>query len=212
MDEGVAEAGEPLRIVTPAGTASPRGTWMSVEYDKDTDEAEVDCFRGVCELENEFGKKVMTDEQKSTSTKDKEPSKPVFLDDDEKQDFLDLPEVKKKDVQVPTPEVVPPTLTPTPEPIDTPEPAREEVIVPTATPVVLPTDTPPPPTDTPVPTDTPEPLPPPLDIQRGELYGMGQGTSSPSQDPRRNRRPLQCLNRWGKGRQPLRPTSSPALR
>ena len=153
MDEGVAEAGEPLRIVTPAGTASPRGTWMSVEYDKDTDEAEVDCFRGVCELENEFGKKVMTDEQKSTSTKDKEPSKPVFLDDDEKQEFLDLPEVKKKEVQVPTPEVVPPTLTPTPdptpterpadtptpEPTDTPEPAREEVIVPTATPVVLPT-------------------------------------------------------------------------
>ena len=111
---------------------------MSVEYDKDTDEAEVDCFRGVCELENEFGKKVMTDEQKSTSTKDKEPSKPVFLDDDEKQELLDLPEVKKKDVQVPTPEVVPPTLTPTPKPIDTPEPAREEVIVPTATPVVLP--------------------------------------------------------------------------
>ena len=137
MDEGVAEAGEPLRIVTPAGTDSPQGTWMSVEYDKDTDEAEVDCFRGVCELENEFGKKVMTDEQKSTSTKDKEPSKPVFLDDDEKQEFLDLPEVKKKDVQVPTPEVVPPTLTPTPEPIDTPEPACEEVIVPTATPVVL---------------------------------------------------------------------------
>ncbi|HAI99688.1 MAG TPA: hypothetical protein DCL97_03365 [Dehalococcoidia bacterium] len=153
MDEGVAEAGEPLRIVTPAGTASPRGTWMSVEYDKDTDEAEVDCFRGVCELENEFGKKVMTDEQKSTSTKDKEPSKPVFLDDDEKQEFLDLPEVKKKEVQVPTPEVVPPTLTPipdptpterpadtpTPEPTDTPEPTREEVIVPAATPVVLPT-------------------------------------------------------------------------
>ena len=160
---------------------------MSVEYDKDTDEAEVDCFRGVCELENEFGKKVMTDEQKSTSTKDKEPSKPVFLDDDEKQEFLDLPEVKKKKAQVPTPEVVPPTLTPTPDPTpterpadtpttdptDTPEPAREEVIVPTATPVVLPTDTPPHPTDTPVPTDTPEPLPPPLDIQRGELYGMG---------------------------------------
>ena len=112
---------------------------MSVEYDKDTDEAEVDYFRGVCELENEFGKKVMTDEQKSTPTKDKEPSKPVFLDDDEKQELLDLPEVKKKDVQVPTPEVVPPTLTPTPKPIDTPEPAREEVIVPTATPVVLPT-------------------------------------------------------------------------
>ena len=209
MDEGVAEAGEPLRIVTPAGTASPRGTWMSVEYDKDTDEAEVDCFRGVCELENEFGKKVMTDEQKSTSTKDKEPSNPVFLDDDEKQEFLDLPEVKKKEVQVPTPEVVPPTLTPipdptptersadrpTPEPTDTPEPAREEVIVPTATPVVLPTDTPPPPTDTPVPTDTPEPLPPPLDIQRGELYGMGQGTSSPSQDPRRNRLLPQRRNR-----------------
>ena len=122
----------------------------------------MDCFRGVCELENEFGKKVMTDEQKSTSTKEKEPSKPVFLDDDEKQEFLDLPEVKKKEVQVPTPEVVPPTLTPIPdptptarpadtptlEPTDTPEPAREKVIVPTAIPVVLPTDTPPPPTDT----------------------------------------------------------------
>jgi hypothetical protein len=147
----------------------------------------------VCELENEFGKKVMTDEQKSTSTRDKEPSNPVFLDDDEKQAFLDLPEVKKKEVQVPTPEVVPPTLTPTPdptpterpadtptpEPTNTPEPVRKEVIVPTATPVVIPTSTPTPPTDTPVPTDTPEPLPPPLDIQRQETPRDTTGDSQP---------------------------------
>jgi hypothetical protein len=200
LDEGIASDSEPLRIVTPAGTASPRGTWMSVEYDKDTDEAEVDCFRGECELENRFGKKIMKDEQKSKSTKDKEPSDPVFLDEKEKKEFLDLPEVKKKEVRIPTPVVVPPTLTPTPdptpteqppdtptpEPTDTPEPVREEVIVPTATPVVIPTATPvviptdtPPPTDTPVPTDTPEPMPERLDIQRQETPRDTTGDEEP---------------------------------
>ena len=197
LDEGVAGAGEPLRIVTPAGTASPRGTWMSVEHDKDINETEVECFRGECELENRFGKKTMKDEQKSKATKDEEPSNPVFLDDAEKKEFLDLPEVKKKEVQIPTPVVIPPTLTPTPvptpterpadtptpEPTDTPEPAREEVIVPTATPVVVPTDTPPPPTDTPVPTDTPEP--PRLDIQQGGTSRdrTGDEESEPTSTP-----------------------------
>jgi hypothetical protein len=186
LDEGIASDSEPLRIVTPAGTASPRGTWMSVEYDKDTDEAEVDCFRGECELENRFGKKAMKDEQKSKSTKDKAPSDPVFLDDAE-----------KKEVQIPTPVVIPPTLTPTPdptpteqppdtptpEPTDTPEPVREEVIVPTATPVVIRTDTHPPPlTDTPVPTDTPEPAPERLDIQRQETPRDTTGDEEPEPD------------------------------
>jgi hypothetical protein len=189
LDDGVKADSQPLRIVTPAGTASPRGTWMSVEYDKDTDETEVDCFRGVCELENRFGKKVMKDEQKSTSTSDTEPTKPVFLNDDEKKEFLQLPEVRKNEIQVPTPEVVPPTLTPqptptvrppdtaTPEPTDTPEPTRK-VVVPTATPVVIPTNTPPP-TDTPVPTATPEATQRPLDIQRSETSNRATGDADP---------------------------------
>ena len=56
---------------------------MSVEHDKDLGETEVDCFRGICELENQFGKQVMKDEQKSTAKKDEEPKEPVFLDEEE---------------------------------------------------------------------------------------------------------------------------------
>ena len=148
LDDGVESDSRPLRIVTPAGTASPRGTMISVEHDKDLGETEVDCFRGICELENQFGKQAMKDEQKSKAKKDEEPKEPVFLDEEEKKEFLELPEVDKGEVVVPTPVVIPPTLTPTPEPTPTERPAD--------TPTPEPTDTPvPPPTDTPVPTATP---------------------------------------------------------
>ena len=182
MDDGVESDSRPLRIVTPAGTASPRGTMMSVEYDKDLGETEVDCFRGECELENKFGKQLMKDEEKSTAKKDEEPKKPVFLDDEEKQEFLKLPEVDKGEIPVPTPVVIPPTLTPTPEPTptelpkDTPAPEPTDTPIPTATPVVIPTDTPPPPpTDTPIPTATPEPTPEPPEIQRPETPPQQSG-------------------------------------
>ena len=202
MDDGLESDSRPLRIVTPAGTASPRGTMMSVEHDKDLGETEVDCFRGECELENKFGKQLLKDEEKSTAKKDEEPKAPVFLDDEEKQEFLKLPEVDKGDIQIPTPVVIPPTLTPTPEPTpterpadtptpeptDTPVPPPTDTPVPTATPVVIPTDTPPPP-DTPIPTDTPEPTPQRLDIQRQETLpqksdeGAVEATPTPEPPP-----------------------------
>ena len=196
LDEGLQSENRPLRIVTPAGTASPRGTWMSVEHDKKTGETKVDCFRGSCELENEFGKQVMNDEQKSTSTGKEEPTKPVFLNEEEKQSFLKLPEVKQGEVRVPTPVVIPPTLTPipdptpterpsdtpTPEPTDTPTPPGEEVIVPTATLVVVPTNTPPP-NDPPIPTAAPEPPPQRLDIQRQETPGQTTGKEATEPAP-----------------------------
>ena len=47
--------GRPFKVVTPAGTASPRGTWMSFSYDPVKKVAELQCFRGTCVLENEFG-------------------------------------------------------------------------------------------------------------------------------------------------------------
>ena len=46
------ETSLPIRVVTPAGTGSPRGTWMSVAYDPETEIVEVECFRGTCRLEN----------------------------------------------------------------------------------------------------------------------------------------------------------------
>jgi len=200
LDDGVESDSRPLRIVTPAGTASPRGTMISVEHDKDLGETEVDCFRGICELENQFGKQVMKDEQKSTAKKDEEPKEPVFLDEEEKKEFLELPEVDKGEVVVPTPVVIPPTLTPTPEPTpterpadtptpeptDTPVPPPTDTPVPTATPVVIPTDTPPPlPTDTPIPTDTTETTPERLDIQLQETLPQksGEGAAEPTPTP-----------------------------
>ena len=63
LDDGVESDSRPLRIVTPAGTASPRGTMISVEHDKDLGETEVDCFRGICELENQFGKQLMKNQK-----------------------------------------------------------------------------------------------------------------------------------------------------
>ena len=196
LDEGVQSENRPLRIVTPAGTASPRGTWMSVEHDKKTGETKVDCFRGSCELENEFGKQVMNDEQKSTSTGKEEPTKPVFLNEEEKQSFFKLPEVKQGEVRVPTPVVIPPTLTPipdptptghpsdtpTPDPTDTPTPPGEEVIMPTGTLVVVPTNTPPP-TDPPNPTAATESPPQRIDIQRQETPGQTTGKEATESAP-----------------------------
>ena len=188
LDEGVQSEDRPLEIVTPAGTASPRGTWMSVEYDKKTGETKVNCFRGSCALENEFGKQVMTDEQKSISRTNEKPTRPVFLDEEEKQSFLKLPEAKQGEVRVPTPVVIPPTSTPTrdlaptertpdttiltPMPVstptftprptltNTPEPTPTPTSEPTSTPQPTPTNTPEPtPTPTPEPTFTPQPTP-----------------------------------------------------
>ena len=48
LDDGVESDSRPLRIVTPAGTASPRGTMMSVEPAKYLGQSEGNCIRGSC--------------------------------------------------------------------------------------------------------------------------------------------------------------------
>ena len=55
IDDGFREGQTPVKVVTPAGAATTRGTWMSVGYDPDKGVAEVQCFRGLCELANGFG-------------------------------------------------------------------------------------------------------------------------------------------------------------
>ena len=46
FDDVADPTGRPFKVVTPAGTASPRGTWMSFTYDPVEQVAELQCFRG----------------------------------------------------------------------------------------------------------------------------------------------------------------------
>ena len=65
LDSGADGSSLPIQVVTPAGTGSPRGTWMSVAYNPVTEIVEVECFRGACRLENRLGSRLLTDQQKS---------------------------------------------------------------------------------------------------------------------------------------------------
>ena len=154
VDDGFRSDVQPVKIVTPVGTASPRGTWMSVEYDSLNGVMEVECFRGVCEVENDLGLQVLTDEQKSTVTEKTPPTEPVFLAPEESSEFKELPEAKKGEIKIPTPQVIPPTITPTPTPTATP--TSTPTPTPTSTPTATPTSTPTP-TPTATPTSTPRP-------------------------------------------------------
>lgn len=147
LDDGFRVDAQPFRIVTPAGTASPRGTWMSVSYDPETGVAEVACLRGACELQNDVGSLVLVDEQKSTVTAQTAPTEPIYMDKSDIVEFADLPESKSGEVPYPTPAVVPPTRTPTPTPTPTPEPTSTPTPGPTATATPIPT---PGPTPTPI--------------------------------------------------------------
>lgn len=114
IEAGVDDGVSPVEVVTPAGTASPRGTWMSVSYDPEMGVTETQCYRGICVLENQLGQQVMTDEEKGTSTAQSAPSKPRLMTEAEKLEFLKLPEVQSEEVVVPTLAVDPPTPTPLP--------------------------------------------------------------------------------------------------
>ena len=158
FDEGAREGLSPVKVVTPAGTASPRGTWISVEYDPEEEVVEVQCFRGVCELQNELGSQVMTDEEKSTATVETAPTEPVLMVEEEKIEFTQFPEAQSGEVMIPTPVVVPPTPTPAPPPTATavllPTATQAPTPEPTSTAVLLPTPTAAP-VATPVPTAAP---------------------------------------------------------
>ena len=203
IDEGFRNDRHPLKIVTPAGTASPRGTWLSVEYNPQTGEAEVHCFRGLCELENDLGIQLLTDEQKSTTTAETVPAEPEALIEEETLAFTELPEAKTGEVVLPTPVVVPPIPTPVPTatvpppPTETPEPtpsptlAPTETLFPTPIPTPIPTATAPVPTPVPIPTlvirsfePTPElpsvPTPAPTPVPPPTLSSTLTPTSTPT--------------------------------
>jgi len=90
-----------INVVTPAGNAAPRGTWLSVSHDPETGITEVQCFRGECELENELGKVILKEEQKSNLSATRVPEIPVILDDEDKSRFFALPEVETGEMEVP---------------------------------------------------------------------------------------------------------------
>ena len=144
MDRGDEDSPFPVQVVTPAGTGSPRGTWMSVSYDPTTATVEVECFRGTCQLENPLGTQLLKDQQKSGATVETPPTEPLYLDPVEVQDFQGLPEAESGEIPIPPLEAVLPTVTPTPtttpEPTSTKSPTPEPTPEPTATP--SPTSTP----------------------------------------------------------------------
>ena len=148
VEQGKDDSVPPVKVVTPAGTASPRGTWLSVEYDPETGEAEVHCFRGICEMENELGSQLLTDNQKSTTTAETAPTEPEAMDEDETLSFTDLPEANTGEVAVPTPVAVATPVVVAPALTTTPEPTATTLLPATATSV-------PPPSTTLAPTETP---------------------------------------------------------
>ena len=93
----------PLQIETPAGTASARGTWMAVAFDPNSGTVQVQCLRGVCELENDFGYQVFTNEHAVAATAFSVPTVPVPMEQPEIDAFHDLPEVLSRELVIPAP-------------------------------------------------------------------------------------------------------------
>ena len=101
FDEGDGQEHWPLHIETPAGTASARGTWMSVEFDPETGITQVECLRGICELENELGYQVFTNEHVVIATAVSAPSEPEPMDEEQVEEFNNLPEVVEQELPIP---------------------------------------------------------------------------------------------------------------
>ena len=91
----------PLHIETPAGTASARGTWMAVEFDPVTGTTQVECLRGICELENELGYQVFTNEHVVIATAVTEPATPTPMTEQQVEAFENLPEVATDELPIP---------------------------------------------------------------------------------------------------------------
>ncbi len=162
FDDGDDPDPRPIKVITPAGTAFPRGTWMSFAHDPVKKEAELQCFRGTCVLENGLGTQVLVDEQKSTATIETPPEEPLVMSAAETKEFEELPEAKTGEVIIPTPEPPAPTAGPSGNPEATsPAPSTVPTQQATAGPQASPTpDTPatpsPLPTEPPAPTAQPE--------------------------------------------------------
>ena len=158
FDEGFREDRPTVDVVTPAGTASARGTWMSVAFDPDTGVADIQCFRGICELANDQGSVVLTDEQKSTMTAQAAPIEPQAMGELDLLEFTQLPEAESGEVAIPAPRVSVLSQAPTRLPTPLPTPTRSDTPTPliTLAPADMPTSTPIPPA-TEAPTLTPIP-------------------------------------------------------
>ena len=137
-----------------------------MSYDPVTEETELQCFRGICELENEHGALVIRDEQKTVVKVSAAPEPPVEMTIEETQEFVELPEAKTGEIEIPAvdpnaaTEVTEFTISATPEPGPTATPAPEPTATPVPTPTPEPTATPlptPRPTATMTPTPTPKP-------------------------------------------------------
>ena len=101
FDEDDGQEHWPLHIETPAGTASARGTSMSVEFVPESGAIEVECFRGICELENDLGYQVFTNEQVVVATAVTVPADPMPMDELQIEAFEALPEVLTEEVPIP---------------------------------------------------------------------------------------------------------------
>ena len=165
LDDLAPDEGNPFKVVTPAGTASPRGTIWSVEFDQVTGIARFECFRGICEVANSLGTQVLTDGQWSDATADTAPSPPRTIKPEDLITFAGLPELVSGEIPLPTPRVAIPTQAPAPTEAPTPTSRLRPTRVATRTPVpqAAPTRAAAP-TPTPIPTQasgTVSTLPPP---------------------------------------------------
>jgi hypothetical protein len=102
FDDSEGPSSQPLKMITPAGTASPKGTWMSLSYDPVLQVTELQCFRDSCLLENDLGSELLFDEQKTTLTMQSPPRKAIVMSKTETQVFVALPEAVSGEVAIPT--------------------------------------------------------------------------------------------------------------
>ena len=65
---------------------------MNVSYNPTNETVEVECFRGMCRLENPLGTQLLKDQQKGGATVGTPPTEPLYLDPVEVQDFQGLPD------------------------------------------------------------------------------------------------------------------------
>jgi hypothetical protein len=117
-DSGEADGSPAVKVQTPAGVAAVRGTWMSVTFDDASGLLELDCYRGSCELSNDLGSTLLTDQQKSQTTATTVPTPAVPMEQSELDEWKQLPEVLRGALIIPE---VAGTATPSPSSSDLPD-------------------------------------------------------------------------------------------
>lgn len=101
--------GGSLEVETASGTASVRGSLLSVQYDPGKGVILADCLEGHCGLENENGEAVELEEGESSYIEgDGVPTEPELIDQDDVQDWItEIPELPEFMDQLPDPETFP---------------------------------------------------------------------------------------------------------